>query len=468
MGKVRLFSLVNRILFLFAALVLVLFLIIFIFAYNTTKSEYEQKVYYKIERVGILLERELRGANVQFYEGRYKIGEVTTIIRIEPKNCQQPTSAVMAAACTQVSGFIAEELNNDHIDTYYLNTTDSNHKNNTVIQVSVLHSHINAYVLKLTSQILLPYLIVSPLAIIALFVFLLNSLKPLRSLEQEIQRREPNYFEPLTTRATSKEMNSLVNTLNRMFERAHQFQLQQQQFIANAAHELRTPLTALNLHLQIFKNELASSERLQPHEQQMFGELEQRLQRLQLLVNQMMSLAHQEKLGYDTGKQPIELSALVKTCIEQLYPSIEKKQLNLYITDFEKSWIVARPDQLNSIVMNIVDNAIKYTPNDGLISISLKQQNQQATLIIEDSGPGIDESEYQNVFQRFYRLNNAQDIIGSGLGLAIVHQAVQQLQGSIQLSRSMLGGLAVILIFKSTLASESLPVVLPSSSTEVQ
>ncbi|TEU30430.1 sensor histidine kinase [Alkanindiges illinoisensis] len=450
MRKTHLFSLVNRILFLFAALVLVLFLIIFIFAYNTTKSEYEQKVYYKIERVGILLERELRGANVRSYQGRYKIGEVTTIIRIEQKNCRQPVTPVIAAACNQVSGFIAEELKNDHIDTYYLNASSPNTNNNSVIQVSVLHSHINAYVLKLTSQILLPYLIISPLAIIALFVFLLNSLKPLRSLEQEIQKREPNFFGPLATSPSSTELNSLVNALNQLFERAHQFQIQQQQFIANAAHELRTPLTALNLHLQIFKNELMSSGHLQPHEQQMFSELEERLQRLQLLVNQMMSLAHQEKLGHESGKQPVELSALVKSCIEQLYPSLEKKQLNLYITDFEKSWIMARPDQLNSIVMNIVDNAIKYTPKGGLISISLKEQSQQTTLIIEDSGPGIDESEYQNVFQRFYRLNNAQDIIGSGLGLAIVHQAVQQLQGTIQLSRSMLGGLAVILMFKST------------------
>ncbi|WP_051526646.1 sensor histidine kinase [Alkanindiges illinoisensis] len=461
MRKTHLFSLVNRILFLFAALVLVLFLIIFIFAYNTTKSEYEQKVYYKIERVGILLERELRGANVRSYQGRYKIGEVTTIIRIEQKNCSQPVTPVIAAACNQVSGFIAEELKNDHIDTYYLNASSPNTNNNSVIQVSVLHSHINAYVLKLTSQILLPYLIISPLAIIALFVFLLNSLKPLRSLEQEIQKREPNYFGPLATSPSSTELNSLVNALNQLFERAHQFQIQQQQFIANAAHELRTPLTALNLHLQIFKNELVSSGHLQPHEQQMFSELEERLQRLQLLVNQMMSLAHQEKLGHESGKQAVELSALVKSCIEQLYPSLEKKQLNLYITDFEKSWIMARPDQLNSIVMNILDNAIKYTPKGGLVSISLKEQSQQTTLIIEDSGPGIDESEYQNVFQRFYRLNNAQDIIGSGLGLAIVHQAVQQLQGSIELSRSMLGGLAVILIFKSAPQNSALPAVLP-------
>jgi two-component system OmpR family sensor kinase len=445
MRKPHLFSLVNRILFLFAALVMVLFLIIFVFAYTTTKSEYEQKVYYKIERIGILLERELDDAFVQSYRGRYTIGEVTTIIRIDQKNCQQPSSEVIAAACKHESGFIAEELKNDHIDTYYLNSS-----NNSVIQVSVFHSHINAYVLKLTSQILLPYLIISPLAIIALFIFLLKSLKPLRALEQEIQKREPNYFEPLAIIPSSAELSSLVSTLNQMFERTHQFQQQQQQFIANAAHELRTPLTALNLHLQILKNELGSGGHMQRHEQQMFAELEERLQRLQLLVNQMMSLAHQEKLGHEPSKEPIELSALVKSCIEQLYPSLEKKQLNLYITDFEKSWIAARPDQLNSIVINILDNAIKYTPKGGLVSISLKQQNDQTTLIIEDSGPGIEESEYQNVFQRFYRLNNAHDIIGSGLGLAIVHQAVQQLHGSIELSHSMLGGLAVILKFKKT------------------
>lgn len=441
MKNTPLFSLVNRILFLFAALVLVLFLIIFIFAYTTTKSEYEQKVYYKIERVGILLERQLQGVAIQSYQGHYKIGEVTILIRIDPQNCIRPPSPVLAAACKQVSGFIAKEMTRDHRDTYYLNSS-----NHSVIQVSVLPSHINAYVLKLTSQILLPYLIISPIAIIILFIFLLNTLKPLRLLEQEIQKREPNHFEPLKTSPSSQELNSLVNTLNQMFERTHQFQVQQQQFIANAAHELRTPLTALNLHLQIIKNELACN----PQQQRMVDELEERLQRLQLLVNQMMSLAHQEKQGGDSGAPPIELSELVKGCIEQLYPTIEKKSLNLYITDFEKSLVSGRADQLNSIVMNLLDNAIKYTPKDGLISISLKTQDQQTCLIIEDSGPGIDEAEYQKVFQRFYRLTNAQDIIGSGLGLAIVHQAMQQLQGTIELSRSMLGGLAVTLRFKKS------------------
>ncbi|RYZ81222.1 MAG: ATP-binding protein [Moraxellaceae bacterium] len=98
--------------------------------------------------------------------------------------------------------------------------------------------------------------------------------------------------------------------------------------------------------------------------------------------------------------------------------------------------------------MNILDNAIKYTPTDGLISVSLKNQSDDVVLIIEDSGSGIEESEYQKVFQRFYRLNNAQNVIGSGLGLAIAQQAVQQLNGSIALSKSMLGGLCVTIIFK--------------------
>ncbi|XID74329.1 sensor histidine kinase [Alkanindiges sp. WGS2144] len=440
----HLFSLVNRIIFLFASLVLVLFLVIFIFAYTTSKAEYEQKLYYKIERVGILLERQLRNTPIYAFEGNYKIGEIDTRIKINQRHCDSsrrlaPQQTHLSAACEQLSGFVAQKIYNDQVETYFLNT-----RNNKVIQVSVLHSDIHDYVLKLTSRILLPYLIAAPVAIIVLFIFLLNSLKPLRLLEQEILRRAPNDFTSLHTHPASKELNSLVSALNQMLERTHQFQLQQQQFIANAAHELRTPLTALSLHLQILKNELATNK----HEQLMFIQLEERLHRLQLLVNQMMTLAHQDKLHTEPSRQPVDLSDIIKGCVEQLYPSIEKQGLNLYFTDFEKSLINARTDQLNSIVTNILDNAIKYTSKDGLISVSLKNQADQVVLVIEDSGPGIDESEYQNVFQRFYRLNNAQDIIGSGLGLAIVQQAVQQLNGSIELAKSMLGGLAVIIKFK--------------------
>ncbi len=445
----HLFSLVNRILFLFASLVLVLFLVIFIFAYNTTKSEFEQKVYYKIERVGILLERQLKDTNIQSFEGNYIIGEINTKIKITQRNCNAIQSpAHLLAACEEISGFVAKKTGQHDIETYFF----LNSQNNLVIQVSVLHSQINAYVLKLTSRILLPYLIVAPFAIVILFVFLLNSLKPLRTLEQEILKRAPNNFVPLATEPSSQELNSLVKALNQMFDRAYQFQLQQQQFIANAAHELRTPLTALSLHLQILKHELVTN----AQEQKTFDEFEERLNRLQLLVNQMMTLAHQEKISTEPNTHLIDLSELLKSGIEQLYPNIEKQGLNLYITDFEKCMVNARADQLNSIIINILDNAIKYTPKDGLISVSLKSQPNEVVLIIEDSGPGIDASEYQKVFQRFYRLNNAQDIIGSGLGLAIVHQAVQQLNGSIELAKSMLGGLAVIIKFKQPNAKERL------------
>ena len=244
----------------------------------------------------------------------------------------------------------------------------------------------------------------------------------------------------------------MVDALNQMFGRAYQFQIQQQQFIANAAHELRTPLTALSLHLQILKNEIVSN----ANEQKIFDEFEQRLDRLQLLVNQMMTLAHQEINSAEVNTQLIDLSALLKSGIEQLYPNIEKQGLNLYITDYEYCMVRARSDQLNSIIINVLDNAIKYTPRDGLISVSLKSLANDAVLIIEDSGAGIDESEYKKVFQRFYRLDNAQNIIGSGLGLSIVYQAVQQLNGSIELSKSMLGGLAVTIKFKQPSAVDRL------------
>lgn len=445
----HLFSLVNRILFLFASLVLVLFLVIFIFAYTTTKSEFEQKVYYKIERVAILLERQLENTNVQTFEGNYIIGEINTKIKITQRDCSTSQPAFhLAAACNQVSGFEAKKTVQHDIETYFFLNT----QNNLVIQVSVLHSQINAYVLKLTSRILLPYLIVAPFAMIILLALLLNSLRPLRTLEQEILKRAPNNFDPLNTQPASKELNSLVDALNQMFGRAYQFQIQQQQFIANAAHELRTPLTALSLHLQILKNELVSN----ASEQKIFDEFEQRLDRLQLLVNQMMTLAHQEINSAEVNTQLIDLSALLKSGIEQLYPNIEKQGLNLYITDFENCMVRARPDQLNSIIINVLDNAIKYTPKDGLISVSLKSLANDAVLIIEDSGAGIDESEYKKVFQRFYRLDNAQNIIGSGLGLSIVYQAVQQLHGSIELSKSMLGGLAVTIKFKQPSAVDRL------------
>jgi signal transduction histidine kinase len=134
---------------------------------------------------------------------------------------------------------------------------------------------------------------------------------------------------------------------------------------------------------------------------------------------------------------------VLKQCIEQLYAAVEHKSIELSIEQLEPISLFAHSEQINSIIYNLLDNAIKYTPQYGIINVALYMDRNLITFRIEDSGPGIPKAEISKVFERFYRATTNTNIIGSGLGLAITKIAVQQLQGTIHLEPSDLGGLLV-------------------------
>ncbi len=422
-------SLTKRIIVLFAALVMVLFLTVFIFAYINTKSEYEKKLFYKMEIFATLVENQIHHIGVPVFSKRYQIhdNELTlSLIRIT-----QPLPATAPSV---------RAARSSHMDAQYQVLRAANIEHNYDLKIEASRADVHRHVLQLTlSHILLPYLLVSPVFIVILFFLLLKNLKPLTLIEREISRREATDFHALKAEHLPKELYSLVLALNQMFQRIQNYQNQQQQFIANAAHEMRSPITALNLQLQILKTYVDDSQ----DARKSFNSVEAGLLRIQNLVSQMMSLVHQESITSAQAYQRINLTDALKQCIEQLYPSIENKDINLGIEQLEEIYVRAHPGQINSIITNLLDNAIKYTPTEGSIHISLFANQTKAILRIEDSGSSINTQEIEKVFQRFYRSPAHQQIIGSGLGLAIVKTALDQLHGRIMLSQSDLGGLQV-------------------------
>lgn len=422
-------SLTRRIIMLFAALVMVLFLTVFIFAYINTKSEYEKKLFYKMEIFATLVENQIHTIHVASFSKRYVIRD-TDLTLILTKN--QPAPDARQDLDTGPSRISTRNQ--------YQVFRKANHDHNYDLMIEASRADVHRHVLRLTlSHILLPYLLVSPVFIVILFFLLLKNLKPLTLIEREISRREATDFHALKADHLPKELYSLVVALNQMFQRMQTYQNQQQQFIANAAHEMRSPITALNLQLQILKNYIDGS----VDAQKSFNSVESGLLRIQNLVSQMMSLVHQESITSAQAYQRISLTDSLKQCIEQLYPSIENKDINLGIEQLQEVHVRAHPGQIDSIITNLLDNAIKYTPAEGSIHVSLFSNQTKAILRIEDSGSSIDAEEIEKVFQRFYRSPAHQQIIGSGLGLAIVKTALDQLHGRIILSQSDLGGLQV-------------------------
>lgn len=294
---------------------------------------------------------------------------------------------------------------------------------------------------ELALSMLIPYVLLVPFLVLGLGVLIRRLFRPVDALQSTIASRNHGDLTQIDTRNLPLEIQPVIDELNQLFERIEQAQQQQQQFIADAAHELRSPITALNLQLKVLQKTLPA----EFTQDRNFSSLKQGLQRIQHLVVQMMTLAHQQ--AQSAAPPPLtDLVVQVHFVIEQLMLSSHKKHIELGLdSSISQLQLPADPVQLQSILFNIVDNAIKYTPVGGEIALRLTADSTKVYFIVEDSGQGVAATDYPKLTERFVRLPQAhQNIIGSGLGLAIVHSAVQQLGGLLEFGKSArLGGLMV-------------------------
>ena len=282
----------------------------------------------------------------------------------------------------------------------------------------------------------LPYLLIFPLGILALVLIISRNLKPLEDFKTELSQRDSNDLGAIINSHYPDELIPTINEMNSLFERIQLGQQEQKQFIADAAHELRTPITALNLQTKILLSQNPEDKNL--------NNLAKGLARIQHLVSQLLALAKQDAaLNQDELISNFSLNDIVVQSIEQLMNLAMEKELDMGLVRNELVQIQSIEQSIHSVIYNLLDNAIKYTPNAGVINISIFQTNiNSVTILIEDSGMGIPAAQYEMVLKRFYRVHHHL-IVGSGLGLAIVDKAIQQLGGHFELSKSQdLGGLA--------------------------
>lgn len=306
------------------------------------------------------------------------------------------------------------------------------------IQVSQQEQVRKSFAWELAGSMFIPYVLLLPFAIIILAFIISLSLKPLDDFKAELQQRDSDGLAPIDSQEYPQELIPTIEEMNHLFERIQHAQAEQKQFIADAAHELRTPVTALNLQTKILMSQFPEHESLK--------NLSKGLARIQHLVTQLLALAKQ-----DVGLMLIEPNTLFRlndvalNCVEQLVNLAMQKEIDL---GFERNDVIemqSLESTVHSIIFNLIDNAIKYTPSQGIINISVYNENEDyACIQIEDSGSGIAPENYDKVLKRFYRVHHHLEV-GSGLGLSIVDKATQRLGGTLQLGRSIdLGGLSVI------------------------
>lgn len=304
------------------------------------------------------------------------------------------------------------------------------------IQVSQQKNVRQDLALELAVNMFLPYVLFLPFAIFGLSWVIRRNFQPLIDFKTELASRKAQELKPIAMKDYPLELEPTIQEMNYLFGRISLAQQEQRQFVADSAHELRTPLTALNLQLQILLQQFPQSDALH--------NLSLGILRMQHLVNQLLSLAKQDVTeGLTEPVQSLSLNQMTVACIEQLIQLALQKEIDLGVEQQQELLIQGQASALHSIIYNLIDNAIKYSPEHGVINVSILQQGQQAILQIEDSGAGIDPAQFNQIRQRFYRVHNHAEI-GSGLGLSIVDKATERLGGTLEFSKSSsLGGLCV-------------------------
>lgn len=304
------------------------------------------------------------------------------------------------------------------------------------IQVSQQQAVRRKLAFELAGNMFLPYIIFLPFALLSLGWLIRKNFQPLNDFKAELASRKAQELTPIEMKSYPLELAPTIQEMNHLFSRISLSQQEQRQFVADSAHELRTPLTALNLQLQILLQQFPQNEALH--------NLSQGILRIQHLVNQLLSLAKQD--ASNSLSEPIAMLSVNKmtiACVEQLIQLAIQKDIDLGVEQQEELFIEGQASALYSIVYNLIDNAIKYTPQYGVVNVSISQKDQHVILQIDDSGEGIAPEQFSQILQRFYRIHHHVEI-GSGLGLSIVDKATERLGGSLDFSRSMsLGGLCV-------------------------
>jgi two-component system sensor histidine kinase QseC len=289
-----------------------------------------------------------------------------------------------------------------------------------------------------------PIIWVMPFLGLLIFLITTRSLTPLKQLSSDLQKRQSTNLSPLNINNRSTELEPVIQTLNLLFTRLSSSFEREREFVSHAAHELRTPLSVMKINLHNIQNNPSDLNTDLP-------KLQEDVERMIQAVNQllMLSKTNPELLLQDQEK--VDLLEVCQSVIADLYPHIEERQQTIELFG-EHQFIMSKPFLMQTLISNLITNAIKYSPNKGSIRVTINNSSTAVILSIEDSGPGIPVSMRENVLKRFYRTDDAvnKGILGSGLGLTIVAQILAAHGANLNFLDSELGGLSVQITFKST------------------
>jgi two-component system, OmpR family, sensor histidine kinase TctE len=269
--------------------------------------------------------------------------------------------------------------------------------------------------------VIFPQFLILPVAVMLVWFGLSRGLAPLQLLQRHIRGRRPDDLSPIDPQAAPEEIAPLVDSFNDLLLRLRHNIDGQKRFIADAAHQMKTPLAGLRTQSELALRETNPDEQRRTMEQLAVGS-----QRAANLISQLLALARTENLRQSVKLEPLDLNALCREVVGDWVPAALQRGLDLGLeADEHPAMLDAQPILLRELLNNLIDNALRYTPTGGAVTVRVGRGQRVIWLEVEDSGPGVPEIERELVFERFHRVLGT-EVDGSGLGLAIVREIAEQ------------------------------------------
>ena len=251
--------------------------------------------------------------------------------------------------------------------------------------------------------------------------------RPLRQVGRAARRVAEGDLSARVLRTGPEEIRSLADSFNQMAERLAEQELLRREFIANAAHELRTPLTNLQGYLEALRDGVM------PPDRTMFESLHEEADRLVRLSRSLDALAEGELATAPPVLVEIDLGEAIASAVQVARASFELRRIVVAIDVPRGLCAHANPDHLAQVLANLLQNAVRYTPEDGRVAVSAESRTAEVLVGVTNTGESIPADDLSRVFERFYRVEKSRDRArgGAGIGLAIVKRLVELGGGSV-------------------------------------
>lgn len=287
-------------------------------------------------------------------------------------------------------------------------------------------------------------------AVLAGFLLAHHFARPLRRLDATVGALAQGEFAARVQPEGSREVRDLGERFNLMAAELARLDAQRRNYVAAASHEMRTPVATIRALAEALQSDRQGDLALY---KEYLGDIIDEADHARALLERLLELARLEGESNLRPLAPVDLGALCADLIDSLLPLAEHRGINLSLrTDKPPAWAMGDAFLIETVLTNLVENGLKYTPAGGQVSVSITANATEARITVQDTGPGIPPEHLPHLFERFYRVDTARarPTGGVGLGLAIVTEAARLLNGQLAVESTLGEGSAFALILQTT------------------